>query len=78
VINWTKSQHLPIPSVVLGSGGTVHLEWRKRGKELELGIGERSGLDFVMVQPDGSIEEGQAKYQLPSRVRDLTSWLLED
>jgi hypothetical protein len=78
VINWLKSERLPVPAVVLGSGGTIHLEWRKRGKELEVGIGERPGLDFIMVYPDGDIEEGQAKHQLPSRVRDLTSWLLED
>src|SRR5438128_1809039 len=37
-LGWLKYQDLPVPAVVLGSGGTVHLEWYSKGKELEIGF----------------------------------------
>jgi hypothetical protein len=77
VLDWLNRMPLPIPAVVLGSGGTVHLEWRRRGKELELGLGGPSRMEYLRVHPHGRVEEGEETDNLPSRVRDLTSWLLE-
>jgi hypothetical protein len=77
VLDCLKRVPLPTPAVVLGSGGTVHLEWRRRGKELELGMGGQTGIEYLKVYPQGRVEEGEETGNLRSRVRDLTLWLLE-
>ncbi len=71
-----EKQELPIPNVALGSGGTVHLEWDRGGKALELGLGEERGVGYVKVTPDGSVEEGQVAANLEMRLRELSSWFL--
>src|SRR5579872_3088407 len=35
-LRWLSHDELPAPAVVLGSGGTVQLEWRTKDKELEV------------------------------------------
>jgi hypothetical protein len=77
VLGWLRKDELPVPAVVLGSGGTVQLEWRTRGKELEIELRDNDSIEFVKVNPDGEIEEeGEAENDLSSRLHDLTAWLL--
>jgi len=59
----------------LGSGGTVQLEWRAKGKELEIELGKDNVIQFVKVH-NGNIEEGEERANLSQRLRGLTWWLL--
>ena len=77
VLDRLRDQDLPIPAVVLGSGGTVQLEWRQGGKELELEIEGPDSCTFLRVYPDGHMEEGTIQDDLASGVRRLTRWLME-
>jgi len=76
VLGWLGTKELPVPAVALASGGAVHLEWHSAGKELDVGLGEGAGIEYVKVHPSGEIEEGTAEVDLQRRMRDLTKWLL--
>ena len=75
-LGWLKNQDLPVPAVVLGSAGTVHLEWRSKGRELEIGFGPAETIEFVKIDNQGHIEEGEADAEIRQRLRLLTSWLM--
>jgi len=75
VLGWLRKEELPIPAVVLGSAGTVQLEWRAKGKELEVEIRDNDTIEYVKVSPAGEIEEGEAASDLSRKLRDLTDWL---
>jgi hypothetical protein len=75
VLHYLCEDELPVPAVVLGSAGTVQLEWKAKGKELEIELGENDTMEFVKVSPGGDIEEGEAMVD-PAKLHDLTSWLL--
>jgi len=66
VLGWLASNELPTPAVVLGSAGDVHLEWRAKGRELEVDLGDGEKIAFVKVFPNGSIEEGESQANLPT------------
>ena len=76
VLGWLGGNELPVPAVVLGSGGTVQLEWRAKGRELEIELRKDNAIEFVKVDPKGDIEEGEERANLPQRLRGLTWWLL--
>jgi hypothetical protein len=76
VLGWLRKDDLPVPAVVLGSGGSVQLEWRAKEKELEVELRDNNTIEFVKVSPTGDIEEGQAAADLPGQLRDLTDWFL--
>jgi hypothetical protein len=78
VLGWLGNDNLPVPAVVLGSGGTVQLEWRAKGKELEIELGNDNTIEFVMVNPGGEIEEGHQNVGLPQKLRGLTWWLMSE
>jgi hypothetical protein len=75
-LGWLEDKNLPVPAVVLGSAGTVQLEWTMKGRELEIELGKDDGIEFLKVQPTGETEEGEEKINVPQRLRGLTSWLL--
>ena len=75
VLGWLQREDLPIPAVVLGSAGTVQLEWRCGGKELEVDLGDGREIDFVTIDSQGQIEEGQARTDDEEKIRTLTHWL---
>src|SRR5438046_1744982 len=66
-----RDQDLPVPAVVLGSGGTVQLEWRRAGRELEVEIEGPSVGVFLQVYPDGRMVEGTLQDDLVGGVRCL-------
>jgi hypothetical protein len=74
-LGWLKHQDLPVPAVVLGSGGTVHLEWYSNGKELELGFGESNRMEFCKIDSHGHVEEGDEDQDICSTLTILTEWL---
>jgi hypothetical protein len=77
-LGWLGGNDLPVPAVVLGSSGTVQLEWRVNGKELEIELG-RGKIGLLQVYPGGDIkesEEGEETADLPQKLRKLTCWLL--
>jgi len=74
-LGWLGNKNLPVPAVVLGSAGTVQLEWRTNGKELEIEMG-KDGIEFVKVHPGGNVEEGEEHGNLPQKLQGLTWWLL--
>jgi hypothetical protein len=76
VLGWLASDELPTPAVVLGSEGDVHLEWRTKGRELEVELAPGKRIAFVKVYPNGRIEEGERKSNLPEELRGLTCWLM--
>jgi hypothetical protein len=76
VLDWLRKDELPVPAVVLVSGGTVQLEWKARGKELEVQLRDNDTFEFVKVNRDGKIEEGEAENDLFRNLHDLTNWLL--
>lgn len=76
VLGWLGGRELPVPAVVLGSAGTVQLEWRARGRELEIELGKDNSIEFLKVHPTGDMEEGEARVDLPQKLRGLTWWLL--
>jgi hypothetical protein len=76
VLGWLASDELPTPAIVLGSGGDVHLEWRTKGRELEVDLGDGERIAFVKVFPNGAIEEGERQANLPAELRGLTCWLM--
>src|SRR6266540_2729912 len=45
------------PNVVLGSAGTVQLEWRVGGRDLEVELGESGELAYLKVSPQGGLTE---------------------
>lgn len=77
VLDWLREDELPVPAVVLGSGGTVQLEWKAKGKELEVELRDNDSIEFVKVSPSGTIEEGETSVNLSGKLHDLTSWLLQ-
>ncbi|MGH7169348.1 MAG: hypothetical protein ACRELG_03615, partial [Gemmataceae bacterium] len=77
VLGWLRKDELPVPAVVLGSAGTVQLEWRARGKELEVELRDDDSIEYVKVFPaDREIEEGEAASDLSAKLHELTGWLL--
>ena len=74
-----RTDSLPTPNVVLGSGGNVHLEWQAKGKELEVEL-EGDAVDYVKVTRQGQIEEGRTpEADDPVKaVSGLTQWLMQD
>lgn len=75
-LGWLKNQELPVPTVVLGSGGTVHLEWRANGKELEVGFDDRGIAEYLKVESDGCWEEGEdVDEEIREKLITLAEWL---
>jgi hypothetical protein len=68
---------LPVPGVVLGPEGTVQLEWRRDGRELELEVQAPGVIHSLRVFVDGRMEEGNLGPDLGSEARRLSRWLLE-
>ncbi len=78
VFHWLACTEMPAPGISLGSGGTVHLEWRNNGRELELELVDQTTIHFAAVTAEGEIqEEGEATTDLPEKLAALTNWLLE-
>ena len=74
-LGWLGGKNLPVPSVVLAPRGTVQLEWRANGKELEIELG-RNRVEFLQVHPDGSCEEGEEAREIRQALDGLTWWFL--
>lgn len=77
VLRWLSREDLPTPEVGLASNGTVQLEWRVGGKELDVGIGEGDQIEFVTVDVLGQIVEGREDSAPGVKLRDLTHWLMQ-
>jgi hypothetical protein len=75
LLGWLGMGDLPVPAVVLGSNGTVQMEWRSNGKELEVELRDDDTIEYLKASPDGTIEEGEAVQDLPRRLRELAHWL---
>jgi hypothetical protein len=75
VLRCLRKDELPVPAVVLGSAGTVQLEWGAKGKELEVELRDNDTIEYVKVSPQGEIEEGEAAHDLPEKLHELTGWL---
>jgi hypothetical protein len=74
-LGWLENDYLPVPAVVLGSSGSVQLEWRANGRELEVEL-DKNGIEFVKIHADSTIEEGEEKANLPQELQRLTWWLM--
>jgi hypothetical protein len=75
-LGWLKNQELPVPAVVLGSGGTVHLEWRSNGKELEIGFDNCGVTEYLKVDDQGQCEEGEGAHEeIQEKIIKLAEWL---
>jgi hypothetical protein len=75
-LGWLKNKDLPTPAVILGSGGAVHLEWRSKGRELEVGFSPTATIEYAKVDSQGQIEEGEADVELRQKLNTLATWLL--
>lgn len=78
-LQWLKCQDLPVPAVVLGSGGTVHLEWSSNGKRLEVGFGDRGIDEYFKVDQHGEVEENDTAdfpdAEVRERLEAFAEWL---
>ena len=74
-ISWLQQEELPIPAVVLGSKGTVQLEWHSGSKELDVDLGEGEDIGFVKCDDEGEPLEGRTG-QGAEELRRLTRWLV--
>jgi hypothetical protein len=75
VLGPVQRDNLPMPAVVLGPAGTIQLEWRSNGKELEIEIA-RDSIYYTKALANGAIEEGEIAIDQPGRLRGLLAWLL--
>jgi hypothetical protein len=75
LIDWTEAEDLPVPAVVLNSGGTVQFEWRYQGREVEVEVLGKHSLRFLKVHSDDRMEEGEVSGDLAEQVRRLVDWL---
>jgi hypothetical protein len=75
VMRLLENAELPDPAVVLGSAGSVHLEWRAKGRELDVSLGESDSIEFVKMLAHGEVEEGSIS-NLLAELRSLAGWLL--
>lgn len=57
ILEQLRHTNMPSPNVGLGSAGTIHLEWRSAGRELEVGLGPDTSVEYVKVNPNGDVEE---------------------
>jgi len=76
ILRCLRTLDLPVPRVVLGSGGTVQLEWRTKDRELDVELRDNNSIEFVKVSPCGDIEEGEADCDVSTKVQDLVRWPL--
>jgi hypothetical protein len=75
-IGFLHRTRLPIPGVVLASDGGVSLEWRSRGKELEVEVGEDGTFEYVQSETGGQISEGHVEKYDQDKLRFLADWLI--
>ncbi|HEV3256440.1 MAG TPA: hypothetical protein VG013_06115 [Gemmataceae bacterium] len=75
VLGWLETDDLPVPAVVLGSGGTVQFEWSNQGREVELEVLAPGSLSLLLVCPDGTMAEAELGNNLPETLRRLAGWL---
>jgi hypothetical protein len=75
-LGWLRMQDLPVPYVVLGSAGTVHLEWHSHGKKLEIGFDGQGAIEFLKVDRSGNWEENEnVNTDVRKKLESLTEWL---
>ena len=71
-----SKRQLPVPAVVLGSAGTVHLEWRYHNKKLEIGFDDRNAIEFLKVDSNGEWqEEENVNSNIQEKLELLANWL---
>jgi hypothetical protein len=75
-IQWLNREDLPVPNVALGSDGTVQLEWRVGGKELDIDVGDGDVVEYVKYDRQGNTEEGRVEQNTPDELCGLAQWLL--
>ena len=66
----------PAPAVVLGSIGSVQLEWRVQGRELEIEILPQGEVAYLKSHADGQMEEGQVAQPVADAVKNLIGWVV--
>jgi hypothetical protein len=76
VIRTLEGEDLPVPAVALCSGGTVQLEWRHNGRELDIDVGKGDEYEYVTCDQAGQVKEGRADRYSPSELSKLARWLL--
>lgn len=76
LLGWLEEEELPVPTVVLGSGGTVQFEWQVKGRELQVEVQAAGRLSWLKVHPDGDMEEGQVDPVIPDLLRGLVRWVI--
>jgi hypothetical protein len=75
-LGWLRKQDLPVPAVVLGSAGTVHLEWRSHGKKLEIGFDDENTIEYLKVEASGVWEEDEnVNTDVQEKLESLAEWL---
>jgi hypothetical protein len=77
LLNHLQTENLPVPAVVLGSGGTVQFEWQVDGRELEVEVLPDGRLDCLKVWPDEQMEEREIGSGDLVELRELTQWLIQ-
>jgi hypothetical protein len=75
ILRWLGTEELPVPAVVLCSAGTVQLEWKSKGKELEVELLDNNTFEYMKVLPGGETEEGEDAIDLSGRIHALSRWL---
>ena len=77
-IGWIDQEELPVPAVVLGSAGTVQLEWRLKNNKLEVDLGNGQEIEYFMRDSQGGIVEGQSGSDFGTKLRGLVRKFMDN
>ena len=69
---------MPSPTVVPVSGGGIQLEWQVDGRELEIEFHPDSTIEFLKVNEDETMEEGEIPAGDSVHLSHLLKWLSAD
>lgn len=75
-IHLLDKEDLPVPNVALGSRGTIQLEWRFGGKELDIDVGSEDDIEYVKYDCQGNVQEGRTELNSPAELSYLARWLM--
>jgi hypothetical protein len=76
LIGWLETDDLPVPSIVLCSGGSVLFRWKHKCRTLEVEVLSRESFRFAQMFDDGQQRDGRCLRDLPDTIRTLLQWLL--
>lgn len=67
---------LPLPQIFPVPGGGIQLEWQNAERELEIELLSDGSVEFLIVDEEGEMREGQISPYSSAEIYRLVHWLL--